>query len=314
MSTDFDVVIIGGGPTGLAAAVYTGRALLRTLVLEKAVPGGQIVYSAAIDNYPGFPDGISGYDFSQAFLKHAQRFGAQVRVGTGAMSIVREDEGRESGGNFRIGLSDGTFVTTRSVILAMGRSPRKLDVPGYEKLFGSGVSVCATCDGAFFRNVPVAVVGGGNSAVEEGSFLTRFASEVKSIHRRDHFTAQKILIEEYLHNPKVKPIWNTAVEEIYGEREVEGMRIRNLLTGATEDLDVKAVFVFIGWLPNSDLCQGLVDLDDQGRVKVNELMETNVPGLYAAGDLCVRPIYQLANVVADGVQAAVSVEKYLEKR
>ncbi|MFN6202757.1 MAG: NAD(P)/FAD-dependent oxidoreductase, partial [Acidobacteriota bacterium] len=236
------------------------------------------------------------------------------RVGTGAMSIVREDEGRESGGNFRIGLSDGTFVTTRSVILAMGRSPRKLDVPGYEKLFGSGVSVCATCDGAFFRNVPVAVVGGGNSAVEEGSFLTRFASEVKSIHRRDHFTAQKILIEEYLHNPKVKPIWNTAVEEIYGEREVEGMRIRNLLTGATEDLDVKAVFVFIGWLPNSDLCQGLVDLDDQGRVKVNELMETNVPGLYAAGDLCVRPIYQLANVVADGVQAAVSVEKYLEKR
>jgi len=314
MSTDFDVVIIGGGPTGLAAAVYTGRALLRTLVLEKAVPGGQIVYSAAIDNYPGFPDGISGYDFSQAFLKHAQRFGAQVRVGTGAMSIVREDEGRESGGNFRIGLSDGTFVTTRSVILAMGRSPRKLDVPGYEKLFGSGVSVCATCNGAFFRNVPVAVVGGGNSAVEEGSFLTRFASEVKSIHRRDHFTAQKILIEEYLHNPKVKPIWNTAVEEIYGEREVEGMRIRNLLTGATEDLDVKAVFVFIGWLPNSDLCQGLVDLDDQGRVKVNELMETNVPGLYAAGDLCVRPIYQLANVVADGVQAAVSVEKYLEKR
>jgi len=309
MSTDFDVVIIGGGPTGLAAAVYTGRALLRTLVLEKAVPGGQIVYSAAIDNYPGFPDGISGYDFSQAFLKHAQRFGAQVRVGTGAMSIVSENDG-----NFRIGLSDGSFITTRSVIMAMGRSPRKLDVPGYEKLFGSGVSVCATCDGAFFRNVPVAVVGGGNSAVEEGSFLTRFASEVKSIHRRDHFTAQKILIEEYLHNPKVKPIWNTAVEEIYGEREVEGMRIRNLLTGATEDLDVKAVFVFIGWLPNSDLCQGLVDLDDQGRVKVNELMETNVPGLYAAGDLCVRPIYQLANVVADGVQAAVSIEKYLEKR
>jgi len=309
MSTDFDVVIIGGGPTGLAAAVYTGRALLRTLVLEKAVPGGQIVYSAAIDNYPGFPDGISGYDFSQAFLKHAQRFGAQVRVGTGAMSIVSENDG-----NFRIGLSDGSFITTRSVIMAMGRSPRKLDVPGYEKLFGSGVSVCATCDGAFFRNVPVAVVGGGNSAVEEGSFLTRFASEVKSIHRRDHFTAQKILIEEYLHNPKVKPIWNTAVEEIYGEREVEGMRIRNLLTGATEDLDVKAVFVFIGWLPNSDLCQGLVDLDDQGRVRVNELMETNVPGIYAAGDLCVRPIYQLANVVADGVQAAVSVEKYLEKR
>ena len=309
MATDFDVVIIGGGPTGLAAAVYTGRALLRTLVLEKAVPGGQIVYSAAIDNYPGFPDGISGYDFSQAFLKHAQRFGAQVRVGTGAMSIVSENDG-----NFRIGLSDGSFITTRSVIMAMGRSPRKLDVPGYEKLFGSGVSVCATCDGAFFRNVPVAVVGGGNSAVEEGSFLTRFASEVKSIHRRDHFTAQKILIEEYLHNPKVKPIWNTAVEEIYGEREVEGMRIRNLLTGATEDLDVKAVFVFIGWLPNSDLCQGLVDLDDQGRVRVNELMETNVPGIYAAGDLCVRPIYQLANVVADGVQAAVSVEKYLEKR
>ncbi|NDD65810.1 MAG: thioredoxin-disulfide reductase, partial [Acidobacteria bacterium] len=205
-------------------------------------------------------------------------------------------------------------VTTRAVIMAMGRSPRKLEVPGYEKLFGSGVSVCATCDGAFFRNVPVAVVGGGNSAVEEGAFLTRFASEVKSIHRRDHFTAQKILIEEYLHNPKVQPVWNTAVEEIYGEKEVEGVRIRNLQTGQTEDLDVKAVFVFIGWLPNSDLCRDLVALDDQGRVIVNELMETSMPGLYAAGDLCVRPIYQLANVVADGVQAAVSVEKYLDKK
>ncbi|MFZ4986277.1 MAG: NAD(P)/FAD-dependent oxidoreductase [Blastocatellia bacterium] len=309
MTYDFDVVIIGGGPTGLAAAVYTGRALLRTLVLEKAVPGGQIVFSAAIDNYPGFPDGISGYDFSQAFLKHAQRFGAEVRIGTGAAAIERRDDG-----TFDIRLSDGTTVSTRAVIMAMGRSPRKLDVPGYEKLFGSGVSVCATCDGAFFRNVPVAVVGGGNSAVEEGAFLTRFASEVRSIHRRDHFTAQKILIEEYLHNPKVRPIWNTTVEEIYGEREVEGIRVRNLLTGTTEDLDVKAVFVFIGWLPNSDLCRGLVALDDEGRVKVNELMETSLPGIYAAGDLCVRPIYQLANVVADGVQAAVSVEKYLDRK
>ena len=309
MVYDFDVVIIGGGPTGLAAAVYTGRALLRTLVLEKSVPGGQIVFSAAIDNYPGFPDGISGYDFSQAFLKHAERFGAEVRVGTGAAAIARRDDG-----GFDVTLSDGKLVTTRAVIMAMGRSPRKLEVPGYEKLFGSGVSVCATCDGAFFRNVPVAVVGGGNSAVEEGAFLTRFASEVKSIHRRDHFTAQKILIEEYLHNPKVQPVWNTAVEEIYGEKEVEGVRIRNLQTGQTEDLDVKAVFVFIGWLPNSDLCRDLVALDDQGRVIVNELMETSVPGLYAAGDLCVRPIYQLANVVADGVQAAVSVEKYLDKK
>lgn len=309
MTTDFDVVIIGGGPTGLAAAVYTGRSLLRTLVLEKGVPGGQIVFSAAIDNYPGFPDGISGYDFSQAFLRHAQRFGAEVRIGTGATALARRDDGV-----FTIGLSDGSSVTSRTVIMAMGRSPRKLDVPGYEKLFGSGVSVCATCDGAFFRNVPVAVVGGGNSAVEEGMFLTRYASEVKSIHRRDHFTAQKILIEEYLHHPKVSPIWNTAVEEIYGEKEVEGVRIRDLQTGVTSDLDVKAVFVFIGWLPNSELCRGLVELDDQGRVKVNELMETTVPGLYGAGDLCVRPIYQLANVVADGVQAAVSVEKYLDKK
>lgn len=309
MRTDFDVVIVGGGPTGLAAAVYTGRALLRTLVLERALPGGQIIYSAAIDNYPGFPDGISGYEFSQAFLKHAQRFGAEVRVGTGAEGIRPQDDG-----TFVVELSDGTLVTTRAVILAMGRSPRKLDVPGYEKLFGAGVSVCATCDGAFFRNVPVAVVGGGNSAVEEGAFLTRFASEVRSIHRRDHFTAQKILIEEYLHNPKVHPVWNTAVEEIYGEKEVEGIRIRNLQTGVAEDLNVKAVFVFIGWLPNSDLCRDLVALDDQGRVIVNELMETSIPGLYAAGDLCVRPIYQLANVVADGVQAAVSVEKFLDRK
>jgi thioredoxin reductase (NADPH) len=307
VTTDYDIIIIGGGPTGLAAAVYTGRALLRTLVLEKQMPGGQIALTAEIDNYPGFADGISGYDFAEAFLKHAKRFGAEVRIGVGATSIKRNDDGA-----FTVGLSDDTTVTSQSVILAMGRRPRRLEVPGYDKLFGSGVSVCATCDGAFFRNVPVAVVGGGNSAVEEGHFLTRYASKIFSIHRRDHFTAQKILIEQYLRDQKVKPVWNSVVEEIYGDKEVDGVRVRNLLTGQTQDMPAKAVFVFIGWIPNAELVKDLVDLDDQGRVKVTELMETKVPGLFAAGDLCVRPIYQLANVVADGVQAAVSVERYLE--
>lgn len=309
MSTDYDVVIVGGGPTGLAAAVYTGRSLLKTLIVEKMYPGGQIVNSAAIDNYPGFADGISGYDFTQAFVKHAKRFGAELREGNGAEKIIPNSDG-----NFTIELSDGSSVTSQTVILAMGRSPRRLEVPGYDKFWGRGVSVCGTCDGAFFRNMPMAVIGGGNSAVEEGAFLTRFASNIKSIHRRDHFTAQKILIEEYLHNPKVTPVWNSAVEEIYGEQEVEGIRIRNLLTGQIDEFPVNAVFVFIGWLPNSGLVKDLVDLDEEGRVRVNELMETKVPGLFAAGDLCVRPIYQLANVVADGVQAAVSVERYLEAK
>jgi thioredoxin reductase (NADPH) len=307
MATDYDVIIIGGGPTGLAAAVYTGRSMLKTLVLEKQTPGGQIVLSAAIDNYPGFADGISGYDFAQAFLKHAERFGAEVRVGVGAESVTRNERGI-----FTVGLSDGSSVTSKTVILAMGRHPRRLEVPGYDKLFGKGVSVCATCDGAFFRNVPVTVVGGGNSAVEEGHFMTRYASKINSIHRRDHFTAQKILSEQYLNDSKVKPVWNSVVEEIYGDKEVDGVRIRNLLTDKTEDIEAKAVFVFIGWIPNSAMVKHLVDTDAEGRVIVNELMETKVPGLFAAGDLCVRPIYQLANVVADGVQAAVSVERYLE--
>lgn len=309
MMTDYDVIIIGGGPTGLAAAVYTGRALLKTLVLEKQVPGGQIALTATIDNYPGFADGISGYDFSQAFLRHAQRFGAEVRVGTGATKITPE-----ANGAFTIGLSDNTSVTARAVILAMGRHPRMLDVPNEQRLTGYGVSYCATCDGAFFRNVPVAVVGGGNSAVEEGHFLTRYASEIKAIHRRDHYTAQKILIEQYEHHPKVQPIWNTVVEEILGDKEVEGVRVRNLKTDEVTELAVKAVFIFIGWIPNSELVKELIDLDGTGRVIVNELMETKIPGLFGAGDLCVRPIYQLANVVADGVQAAVSAEKYLESR
>jgi len=303
------VIIVGGGPTGLAAAVYTGRSLLKTLVLEKQYVGGQIALSAAIDNYPGFADGITGFDFAQAFLKHAERFGAEVRIGTGAHQLtVNED------GTFTVGLADGSAVTAQSVILAMGRHPRRLEVPGYDKFWGRGVSVCGTCDGAFFKDMPMAVIGGGNSAVEEGAFLTRFASGIKSIHRRDHFTAQKILIEEYLRNPKVEPVWNSTVEEIFGDKEVEGVRVRNLQSGDAQEFPVKAVFVFIGWLPNSDLVKGLVDLDAEGRVLVNELMETKVPGLFAAGDLCVRPIYQLANVVADGVQAAVSVERYLEAK
>jgi thioredoxin reductase (NADPH) len=309
MSTLYDVVIIGGGPTGLAAAVYTGRSLLKTLVLEKQVPGGQIALSAAIDNYPGFADGISGYEFAAAFLRHAERFGAEIRIGVGADSVTHNEDG-----TFTVGLSGGESVKAKSVILAMGRHPRKLEVPGYEKLFGSGVSVCATCDGAFFRNVPVAVVGGGNSAVEEGHFLTRYASQIYSIHRRDTFTAQKILIDQYLKDPKVTPVWNSVVEAIDGEREVDGIRVRDLKTDKVEELPVKAVFVFIGWIPNSDLVKHLIDRDEQGRVYVNELMETKVPGLFAAGDLCVRPIYQLANVVADGVQAAVSVERYLENK
>jgi thioredoxin reductase (NADPH) len=307
MATDYDVIIIGGGPTGLAAAIYTGRAMLRTLVLEKQTPGGQIVLSAAIDNYPGFADGISGYDFAQAFLKHAERFGAEVRVGVGAESVAGSERGI-----FTVGLSDGNSVTSKTVILAMGRHPRRLEVPGYDKLFGNGVSVCATCDGAFFRNVPVAVVGGGNSAVEEGHFLTRYASKIHSIHRRDHFTAQEILKKQYIEDPKVNPVWNSVVEEIYGDKEVNGVRIRNLETDKTEDIEAKAVFVFIGWIPNSDMVKHLVDIDDEGRVIVDQYMKTKVPGLFAAGDLCVRPIYQLANVVADGVQAAVSVERYLE--
>ncbi|MCI0524522.1 MAG: FAD-dependent oxidoreductase, partial [Acidobacteria bacterium] len=238
---------------------------------------------------------------------HAQRFGAEVRIGIGATSVAHNKDG-----TFTVGLSDETSVTSKTVILAMGRHPRRLEVPGYDKLFGKGVSVCATCDGAFFRNVPVAVVGGGNSAVEEGHFLIRYASEINSVHRRDHFTAQKILIEQYLHDPKVKPVWNSVVEEIYGDNEVDGLRIRHLATNKTEDIAAKAVFVFIGWIPNSAMVKHLVDTDSEGRLIVNELMETKVPGLFGAGDLCVRPIYQLANVVADGVQAAVSVERYLE--
>ena len=215
MATDYDVIIIGGGPTGLAAAVYTGRALLRTLVLEKQTVGGQVALSAAIDNYPGFAGGISGYDFAEAFLKHAKRFGAEVRIGVGAESSCNEN------GSFTVGLGDETSVTTKTVILAMGRHPRRLEVPGYDKLFGKGVSVCATCDGLF----PQRPGGRGRRRQLGGRRrplpdALRFRDQFGSPPRP--FTAQKILIEQYLHDPKVNPVWNSVVEEIYGENEVDG--------------------------------------------------------------------------------------------
>ena len=307
MKQHYDVVIIGGGPAGLTAAIYTGRASLSTLILEKGLPGGQIAQTEEVENYPGFPDPIPGMELAQRMQQQAEKFGAKIEMEE-VQAITRTDTDLHHpftvqgyGGEYR----------AKAVILATGANPKTLGVPGEEHFWGKGVSTCATCDGFFYRGKKVVVVGGGDAAVEEGLFLTKFADEVTLIHRRDTLRANKVAQARAFANPKMKFIWDTAVEEIQGQDSVTGVKLRNLKTGEESVMPTDGVFIFIGHIPNTGFVKDLVTLRDDGYVDVRDEIYTNVPMLFAAGDVSDYVYRQLATSVGAGTRAAMSVERQL---
>jgi len=299
-----DVVIIGAGPAGLAAGVYTGRARLTTVILEKLIPGGQTLMTNWIENYPGFPEGIAPFELVENFRKQAERFGA----------VIESEEAtglRPDSGNWVVSGRDREF-RTRSVIIATGGAYRKLGVPNEERLAGRGVSYCATCDGAFFRDEIVAVVGGGDNALTEAIFLTKFARKLYLIHRRDRFRAIRILQERVFSNPKIEVLWDTVVESADGESRLEKAVVRNLRENRSYELPLDGLFVSIGLDPHSGIVRGLVDLNEWGEIKVKAGMATSQKGIFAAGDVAEACPKQVAVAVGAGVTAALSVTAYLE--
>lgn len=304
MSDIHDVVIVGAGPAGLAAAIYTGRARLDTLLLEKAIPGGQILLTGEIENYPGFPNGISTFNLMEDFRKQAEKFGAKIM-----MDDVKKIHNRT--GRWELTGNKEPY-RTKAVILATGSHHRKLGLEGEEKLTGKGVSYCATCDGPFFKGKRVAVVGGGDWALTEALFLTRFCREIKIIHRRDEFRAVKILQERVFENPKIQVLWNSVVVKVRGEGALKSLILRHVKDGTTSELELDGMFVSIGMVPNSGLVKNLVELNEWGEIRVEKRsMATSLPGLYAAGDVTDACPQQVATAVGTGIAAAIAVNDYL---
>ncbi len=300
----WDVIIIGGGGAGLTAALYTSRAKLSTLLLEKLVPGGQIALTDVVENYPGFPEGITGPEISQKMEAQAKKYGTEF--------LYEEVRGlSKQGKNFEVKTASGAHQT-RSIILAAGASFRTLGVGGEKELTGRGVSYCATCDGAFFKDKEIIVVGGGDSAMQEGLFLTRFANTVTVIHRRDKLRASPILQERAHKDPKIKFVWDTVVEKVQGEKKVEGVKLKNLKSGDSSDFRTDGVFVFIGHDPNTSFLKGFVEFDEAGYVKAGDGLKTSVPGVFAAGEIRGGAVKQLVAACGEGCEAALAAQAYLE--
>jgi thioredoxin reductase (NADPH) len=300
-----DVVILGAGPAGLTAAIYAARANLAPIVITGPLFGGQLALTTEVENFPGFPDGILGPELMESMKQQAERFGAEVRIGeVTEVALTRSP--------LRMTLN-GELLETKSLIIATGASPRLLGVPGEHEFFGKGVSTCATCDGFFYRGKSVVVVGGGDSAVEEGTFLTRYASKVYLVHRRDRLRASQVLQDRAMKNDKIAFIWDTVVEAILGDEDkgVSATRLRNVKTGAEEALPVDGVFIAIGHVPNTKLFEGQLKLDEQGYIVTDSRMHTNVKGVFACGD-CQDYIYRQAITAAGtGCMAAIEAEKFL---
>lgn len=298
------VIIIGGGPAGYTAAIYTARALLNPLVVAGYQHGGQLMLTTEVENFPGFPAGILGPELMENMRKQAERFGARL-----ILKDVTEVNLEHPPYRVRIG---STWYEAPTMIIATGARPRFLEIPGEKQFMGRGVSTCATCDGAFYKDQVVAVVGGGDSAMEEALFLTRFASKLYLIHRRDQFRASAILQKRVQSNLKIEILWNTVVHEVHGdERGVTGITIENTKTGESSQRDLQGLFIAIGHIPNTDLFRGQIDLDRVGYIKVDEHLQTNKAGVFAAGDVVDFTYRQAITAAGMGCQAAIEVERYL---
>jgi thioredoxin reductase (NADPH) len=302
------VVIVGTGCAGLTAAIYTGRAQLSPLVLEGRQPGGQLTTTTAVENFPGFPEGVDGPDLIMRMHEQAEKFGARFQYGT-----LEEFEKGDSHHRIKV---DGNWIDTETLIIASGAAARWLDLPDEKKLIGHGLTSCATCDGAFYRDVPVCVIGGGDSACEEATFLTRFASVVYLIHRRDTLRASKIMADRALSNPKIKTLWNRKPVAYLTDDagEVRGIVLEDTNTGAREDLAVKCVFVAIGHTPNTAPFRGKLDMDENGYLIQQDGTKTNVAGVFAAGDVADHVYRQAITAAGQGCAAAIEAERYLAAR
>ncbi len=309
----YDVVIIGAGPAGLTAGLYAVRNGLKTVILEKVSAGGYMMLTDFIENYPGFPSGIKGYELADRMKEQAVKFGVEIREGE-VEAVIKGGRWKVEGGSYVVKTTDKEYETL-GVIIATGAEAKKLGVPGEERLRGKGVSYCATCDGPLFKEKIVSVIGGGDTAVEEGIFLTRFAKKVFIVHRRDKLRASQIIQERAFLNSKIEFVFNSILLEISGDNLVEGLKVKDVKTEAIRDIPCEGVFIFVGLVPNTQFLKGLIDMDESGYIIVDSNnMSTSLEGLYACGDCIKKSFRQVVNACGEGAVAALSVEKFIEEK
>jgi len=303
--TDYDVIIIGGGPAGMTAGLYASRAELKTLLIEKMIMGGQVMTTTTIENWPGYPGGVDGPELMMKFQEHCVEFGLETTSGT-----VEKIEDR---GDTKRLVIDGEELICSVVIIATGVVPKKLNLPGEQELVGRGVSYCATCDGAFFRNQPIAVIGGGDTAAEEALFLTRFASKLTMVHRRDQLRATKLVASRVVADEKIEMAWDSVVDSLLSDNTgLTGMVLRNVKTNELTEVAVAGLFVAVGVVPTTGFVSDILELDNGGYIKAGEDTHTNVPGIFAAGDCRTNILMQISTAVGDGAVAALMAERHID--